>query len=132
MLAQILSEKYSVNKTEANNNNNIGVPLTILNTNETHHVLVAELERITLVKYLTLQTFFHLIIVDYEHRFFASCILENKKWCLERKIVLFEETISNGGKVFLNYDDPIIRAKHSSKGKQISYGFSGGVDVQGE
>ena len=43
MLAELLSEKYSVNKTEANNNNHIGVPLTILNTNETHQVLVAEL-----------------------------------------------------------------------------------------
>lgn len=43
MLASILSERYPVNKTEANNNNHIGVPLTILNTNETHEVLVAEL-----------------------------------------------------------------------------------------
>jgi len=43
MLAELLSEKYNVNKTEANNNNHIGVPITILNTNETHHVLVAEL-----------------------------------------------------------------------------------------
>lgn len=42
MLAEILSEKYRVNKTEANRNNHIGVPLTILNTNETHQVLVAE------------------------------------------------------------------------------------------
>ena len=43
MLAEILSEKFKVNKTEANNNNQIGVPLTILNTNETHEILVAEL-----------------------------------------------------------------------------------------
>jgi UDP-N-acetylmuramoyl-tripeptide--D-alanyl-D-alanine ligase len=43
MLAELLSEKFRVNKTESNNNNHIGVPLTILNTNENHQVLVAEL-----------------------------------------------------------------------------------------
>ncbi len=43
MLAALLNEKYKVNKTESNNNNHIGVPLTILATNEKHDVLVAEL-----------------------------------------------------------------------------------------
>ncbi len=42
-LATILSEKFKVNKTVGNNNNHIGVPLTILSTNEKHKVLVAEL-----------------------------------------------------------------------------------------
>ena len=45
---------------------------------------------------------------------------------------MFEETIKNGGKVFLNYDDPIIKEKHSRGGKLISYGFSGRVDVRGK
>ncbi len=34
MLATLLSEKFNVNKTFGNNNNHIGVPLTILSTNE--------------------------------------------------------------------------------------------------
>ena len=33
MLATLLNEKYKVNKTESNNNNHIGVPLTLLATN---------------------------------------------------------------------------------------------------
>jgi len=133
MLAQILSEKYSVNKTEANNNNNIGVPLTILNTNETHHVLVAELgtNHFGEIPYTAniLSPDYSLITnIGSSHLEFLKT--RNGVW--KEKSFLFEETISNGGKVFLNYDDPIIKAKHSSKGKQISYSFSGGVDVQGE
>ena len=36
ILADLLSEKFSVSKTNNNNNNHIGVPLTILNSNEKH------------------------------------------------------------------------------------------------
>ena len=43
MIATLLKEKYRVNKTILNNNNHIGVPLTILSTNEKHQVLVLEL-----------------------------------------------------------------------------------------
>ena len=39
ILAALLSEKYKVNQTKYNNNNHIGVPLTILSTNEKHEVL---------------------------------------------------------------------------------------------
>ncbi len=43
MLAKLLSTKYKVNRTIANYNNHIGVPLTLFSTNEKHDVLVAEL-----------------------------------------------------------------------------------------
>ena len=133
MLAQILSEKYSVNKTEANNNNHIGVPLTILNTNEKHQVLVAELgtnhfgEIPYTANILSPDCSLITNIGDSHLEF-----LKSKSGVWKEKSFLFEETIKNGGKVFLNYDDPIIKAKHSSKGKKISYGFSGKVDVKGE
>ncbi len=133
MLAQLLSEKYCVNKTEANNNNHIGVPLTILNTNEKHQVLVAELgtNHFGEIPYTAgiLSPDYSLItnIGDSHLEFLKS---RNGVW--REKSFLFEETIRNGGKVFLNYDDPIIKAKHSRKGKQISYGFSERVDVQGK
>lgn len=133
MLAEMLSEKYRVNKTVANNNNHIGVPLTILNTNEKHQVLVAELgtNHFGEIPYTAsiLSPDYSLItnIGDSHLEFLKT---RNGVW--KEKSFLFEETIRNGGKVFLNYDDPIIKAKHSRKGKQISYGFSGRVDVQGE
>jgi UDP-N-acetylmuramoyl-tripeptide--D-alanyl-D-alanine ligase len=133
MLASILSEKYRVNKTEANNNNHIGVPLTILNTNETHEVLVAELgtNHFGEIKYTAsiLEPDYSLItnIGDSHLEYLKT---RNGVW--REKSFLFEETIKNGGKVFLNYDDPIIKANHSKKGNHISYGFSGRVDVGGK
>ena len=133
MLAEILSEKYRVNKTEANNNNQIGVPLTILNTNENHQVLVAELgtNHFGEIPYTA-----NILSPDYglitnigdSHLEY----LKTKKGVWKEKSFLFDETIRNDGKVFLNYDDPIIKAKHSKKGKHISYGFSGKVDVLGK
>lgn len=133
MLAQILSEKYIVNKTDANNNNHIGVPLTILNTNEKHDLLVAELgtNHFGEIPYTAniLSPDYSLITnIGDSHLEF----LKTKSGVWKEKSFLFEETIRNRGKVFLNYDDPIIKAKHSSKGKKISYGFSEKVDVKGE
>ncbi|MBE0572418.1 MAG: UDP-N-acetylmuramoyl-tripeptide--D-alanyl-D-alanine ligase [Ignavibacteriaceae bacterium] len=133
MLAELLSEKYKVNKTEANNNNHIGVPLTILNTSEKHQVLVAELgtNHFGEIPYTAsiLSPDYSLItnIGDSHLEFLKT---RNGVW--KEKSFLFDETIRNGGKVFLNYDDPIIKAKHSRGGKRISYGFSGRVDVRGK
>jgi UDP-N-acetylmuramoyl-tripeptide--D-alanyl-D-alanine ligase len=133
MLAELLSEKYKVNKTEANNNNHIGVPLTILNTNETHQVLVAELgtNHFGEIPYTAgiLSPDYGLITnIGSSHLEF----LRTKNGVWKEKSFLLEETVNNGGKVFLNFDDPIIKAKHSKKGKQISFGFSGKVDIPGK
>jgi len=133
MLAEMLSEKYRLNKTVSNNNNHLGVPLTILNTNEKHQVLVAELgtNHFGEIPYTAkiLSPDYSLITnIGDSHLEF----LKTRKGVWKEKSFLFEETISNGGKVFLNYDDPIIKAKHSRIGKKISYGFSGSVDVQGK
>ena len=131
MIAEILSEKYRVNKTVANNNNHIGVPLTILDTNETHQVLVAELgtNHFGEIPYTAkiLSPDYSLItnIGDSHLEFLKT---RNGVW--KEKSCLLEETIHNGGKVFLNYDDPIIKSKHTRNSNQISYGFSGKADVQ--
>jgi len=133
MLAQMLSEKYKVNKTESNNNNHIGVPLAILNTNEKHQALVAELgtNHFGEIPYTAniLSPDYSLITnIGDSHLEF----LKNREGVWKEKSFLFEETIRNGGKVFLNFDDPILKAKYLRKGNWISYGFSGRVDVQGE
>jgi UDP-N-acetylmuramoyl-tripeptide--D-alanyl-D-alanine ligase len=132
MLAEILSEKFKVNKTEANNNNQIGVPLTILNTNETHEILVAELgtNHYGEIPYSAniLSPDFSLITnIGESHLEY----LKTKNGVWKEKSFLFEETIKNDGKVFLNYDDPIIKAKYSKRGKNVSFGFTGKVDVGG-
>ncbi|NUM61035.1 MAG: UDP-N-acetylmuramoyl-tripeptide--D-alanyl-D-alanine ligase [Ignavibacteriaceae bacterium] len=131
MIAELLSEKFSVNKTVSNNNNHIGVPLTILNTNDTHQILVAELgtNHFGEIPYTAkiLSPDYSLITnIGVSHLEFLKSI--NGVW--KEKSFLFEETIKNGGKVFLNYDDPIIKAKHYRQGEHLSYGFSGKTDVR--
>jgi len=133
MLAEILSEKYKVNKTEANNNNQIGVPLTILNTNETHEVLVAELgtNHYGEIPYsASILSPDYSLITNIGESHLEYLKTKNGVW--KEKSFLFEETIKNGGKLFLNYDDPIIKAKHSKRGKHVSFGFKGNVDVRGK
>ena len=131
MIAELLSEKYLVNKTVANNNNHIGVPLTILDTNQTHQVLVAELgtnhfgEIPYTAKILSPD---YSLITNIGDSHLEYLKTRNGVW--KEKSLLFDETIRNGGKVFLNYDDPIIKAKHSRQGEQVSFGFSGRVDVK--
>lgn len=131
MIAALLTEKFSVNKTVANNNNHIGVPLTILDTNDTHQVLIAELgtNHFGEIPYTAkiLSPDYSLITnIGDSHLEF----LKTRSGVWKEKSYLFEETIQNGGKVFLNYDDPMIKAKHSRKSNQITYGFSGRPDVQ--
>lgn len=43
MIAAVLTSKYSVLKTEANYNNEIGLPLTLLNLNSDHEVAIVEM-----------------------------------------------------------------------------------------
>lgn len=43
MIASVLSEKYSVHKTQGNFNNTIGLPLTLLQLEETHEICVLEM-----------------------------------------------------------------------------------------
>lgn len=131
MIAELLSEKYRVNKTVANNNNHIGVPLTILDTNDTHQVLVAELgtNHFGEIPYTAkiLSPDYSLITnIGDSHLEY----LKTRSGVWKEKSHLFKETIRNGGKVFLNYDDPIIKVKHTRSGNQISYGFSGRADVR--
>lgn len=132
MIAELLSEKYKVNKTEANNNNHIGVPLTILNTNENHEVLVAELgtNHFGEIPYTAgiLSPDYSLITnIGNSHLQF----LKTKNGVWKEKSVLFDETIKNNGTVFLNYDDLIIKEKCSTGGKKIKFGFTEKVDVRG-
>ncbi len=133
MLAGLLAEKFEVSKTEANNNNNIGVPLTIFNTNEKHQVLVAELgtNHFGEIPYLA-----KIISPDYalitnignSHLQF----LKNKQGVWKEKVSLFDETIKNHGTVFINNDDPIISSYKVKRSNRVSYGFFSRADVRGK
>ena len=133
MLSTLLSEKYNVQKTESNNNNSIGVPLTVLSTNEKHDVLVAEVgtNHYGEIKYSAdiVQPNFSLITnIGDSHLEF----LKNRKGVLKEKLALFDSTRKNRGRVFINYDDPLLKEISKFFKNKVSYGFNSGVIVKGK
>ena len=131
MLATILAEKYKVNKTYSNNNNHIGVPLTILSTTNKHEVLVAELgtNHFGEIKYTAgvLEPDYGMILnVGDSHLEY----LKNRAGVWKEKSSLFDETIKNNGKVFINYDDPFTKRFVGKSKNQLSYGFSSRSDLK--
>ena len=132
MMASLLSEKYKVNKTILNNNNHIGVPLTILSTNEKHEVLVLELGtnhfgEISYTSNIAEPDYALITNIGNSHLEF----LKNKKGVLKEKIALFEATKNNNGTLFVNYDDPLLKKSFPNYKNKVSYSFGSNTVVKG-
>lgn len=133
MIAALLSKKYRVNKTEANNNNHIGVPLTILSTNSNHQILVAECgtNHFGEIAYTAniLQPDYALITnIGDSHLEF----LNDRSGVLKEKAALFEVTSHRKGKLFINSDDPLINNFSKKFRRKIGYGFNSKADIKGK
>ena len=133
MMASLLSEKYKVNKTILNNNNHIGVPLTILSTNEKHEVLVLELGtnhfgEISYTSNIAEPDYALITNIGNSHLEF----LKNKKGVLKEKIALFEVTKNNNGTLFVNYDDPMLKKYFPDYKNKVSYSFGSNTVVKGK
>lgn len=133
ILAKLLSEKYKVNKTLANNNNHIGVPLTILSTNAFHDILVAECgtNHFGEIPYTAeiLQPDYALITnIGDSHLEF----LKNRRGVLKEKSALFEITAKRKGKLFINHDDELLSEYSKKFRNKVKYGFNSSADVQGK
>ncbi len=133
MLASLLSEKFSINKTLLNNNNHIGVPLTIFSTNNSHDFLVAELgtNHFGEIKYtadIASPDYALITNIGSSHLEY----LKNKKGVLKEKKALFESTISNKGFLFINNDDILLKNEDEDYSKRITFGFNDEPDCKGE
>ncbi|MHB8578446.1 MAG: UDP-N-acetylmuramoyl-tripeptide--D-alanyl-D-alanine ligase [Ignavibacteriaceae bacterium] len=122
LLSELLSQKYIVNKTIANHNNHIGVPLTILSTNQKHDILVAELgtNHFGEIKYTAgiLQPDYALITnIGDSHLEF----LKDRKGVLKEKSFLFKITAEKGGTVIINDDDKFLKEIGRKFIKKFSY-----------
>jgi len=130
MLTILLSEKYKVQATVRNNNNHIGVPLTIFSCNEKHQILIAETgtNHFGEIAYSSkiLQPDFALITnIGASHLEY----LKNLQGVKKEKISLFDETEKNNGLVFLNIDDSRLKPL-ANKYRNISFGFNDKADVK--
>lgn len=133
MISSLLGEKYKVNKTISNNNNQIGVPLTILNTSASHEVLVLELgtNHFGEIAYTanTAEPDFGLITnIGNSHLEF----LKNKNGVLKEKSELFKAVQKNNGTLFVNNDDSMISSSVKNYKKKVTYSFSKKADVKGK
>lgn len=133
IVAALLGEEKMVVKTEANNNNHIGVPLTIFSADEKTEFLILE------------QGTNHFGEIEYSANISQpDCalitnigdshieFLENRKGVYKEKSALFDATNKNNGTVFINNDDLIIRKNADKYIRKITYGFNGSVDVKGK
>ena len=131
ILAALLSEKFRVNKTAANNNNHIGVPLTILSTNEKHNVLVAELGtnhfgEIPYTAPIASPDLGLITNIGDSHLEY----LKNRKGVFAEKSALLKETINRGGKVFINNDDKILKAFGKTLKNKITFALNEKADYK--
>jgi UDP-N-acetylmuramoyl-tripeptide--D-alanyl-D-alanine ligase len=131
ILSALLAEKFRVNKTIANHNNHIGVPLTILGTNEKHNVLVAELgtNHFGEIPYTAsiLRPDYALITnIGDSHLEF----LQNRKGVLKEKSALLSEGIKNKGKVFINNDDLLLKSYCKQIKSKITYAVNTKADYK--
>jgi UDP-N-acetylmuramoyl-tripeptide--D-alanyl-D-alanine ligase len=133
MIATLLSEKFSVVKTVANNNNHIGVPLTIFSADEKCEVLILEqgtnhFGEISYSAKISQPVFAVLTNIGDSHLEF----LKSREGVYEEKSALLYETEKNNGMVFLNMDDPIIKKEAKNYRNKVTYGFKGQVDIKGK
>ncbi|GAB1443864.1 UDP-N-acetylmuramoyl-tripeptide--D-alanyl-D-alanine ligase [Ignavibacteriales bacterium] len=133
MLAAILKVNNSVVATSANNNNHIGVPLTILDATKETKFLVCEIgtNHPGEIKYSSLiaQPDFALITnIGDSHLEY----LKDRKGVRQEKENLFTVTNDRGGIVFLNLDDPFLNRLVPKFPDGITFSMKNVADVTGK
>lgn len=133
MVAMLLSTKFKVNKTIANHNNHIGVPLTLFSTNEKHDVLVAELGtnhfgEIEYTANIALPDYAMITNIGDSHLEFFL----NRKGVLKEKEALFKATAEMNGTLFINEDDKLLKQAAGNYKKKVTYGFNSNSAVRGK
>ncbi len=133
LIASLLATRGKVHKTLANYNNEIGVPKTLLELDETHDSAVIEMGmrgrgEIALLAQIAQPTIAVITNVGTAH----IGRLGSEAAIAEAKCELLSESPS-GSIAVLNYDHPLLTetAKRVWQGETITYGFSGG-DIVGE
>lgn len=133
MIAGLLSARYRVNKTKANNNNHIGVPLTILSTNSRHQILVVEqgtnhFGEIEYTSKISRPDYALITNIGHSHLEF----LIDRKGVLKEKSALLKVTAKLGGLVFINNDDDLLSHFGKSIKNKVTFGFTHKSDYTGK
>ncbi len=129
MIACVLSKQYEVLKTQGNFNNEIGLPLTLLNLNGKHETAViemgmsgfGEISRLTAIAEPQIAVITNIGVSHIEK-------LGSQQGILKAKLEILEGLKPNG-LVVLNGDDPLLRGLNGSLNyKTVYYGMDCGLD----
>ena len=132
IISTILSEKFKTEKTVANNNNHIGIPKTILATKRSTEKLVLEhgTNHFDEIKYTAnIAKPDYAVITNIEDSHLEYLI--DRDGVYKEKNSLFAETLKNGGTIFVNSDDPIIKYETRAVKRKITFGFKGKPNIKG-
>lgn len=133
MLAAVLASRFKVLKTEANFNNEIGLPLTLLKLDQSHEVAVVEMGmrargEIQELAEIALPTVGVVTNVGETH----MGILGSLDNIAAAKAELVE-AIGHDNLVVLNADNPYVLAmQNKARGKVVFYGLNPGASVRAE
>jgi UDP-N-acetylmuramoyl-tripeptide--D-alanyl-D-alanine ligase len=132
ILAHLLRAKYKVHKTFANNNNQIGVPLTIFSAPNNTEYLVLEhgtnhFGEIEYTAKIAQPDYALITNIGHSH----TKYLKSKDKILEEKSQLFNNLKMNG-KVFINSDDELLREVKKKYKNVTTYGYKGRCDIKGK
>jgi len=129
MVACVLSKSYEVLKTQGNFNNEIGLPLTLLNLEPRHQAAViemgmsgfGEISRLTAAAQPEVAVITNIGVSHIEK-------LGSQQGILAAKLEILEG-LKQGGLVALNGDDPLLKALSGKLGfRTVFYGMEAGLD----
>lgn len=133
ILATILSEKFKTEKSAANNNNHIGVPLTILSAKANCEVLILEhgTNHFNEIKYTAeIARPDYALITNIGDSHLEYLIDQDGVY--KEKSALFNSTLVNNGVIFVNNDSVIIKKNTKNINSKVTFGFQGKCDVKGK
>ena len=131
MIAAVLSQRFRVHKTEKNFNNDLGVPLTLFELNESHEVAVVEMGISHFGEMRRLGEIVRPDMALYTSVGYAHLeFLEDFDGVLRAKSEMLD-SLPPEGTVFINGDDETLR-KLSCHQRLVSFGLSKDCAVQGE
>lgn len=132
MIAHLLSAKYKVHKTFANNNNHLGVPLTILTAKKNTEFIVIEhgtnhFGEIEYSAKIAAPDYAVITNISDSHIKY----LKSKREVLKEKEYLFKN-VKESGTVFINSDDPLLKKLDKKYTNNLSFGFKDNPDIKAE
>jgi UDP-N-acetylmuramoyl-tripeptide--D-alanyl-D-alanine ligase len=133
LIAEVLSRKFNIIKTEGNFNNHIGLPLTLLRIRDEHNFCVAELgsNHFNELEYLCEISKPDLALVTNigkEHLEF----FKNLKGVAREEFQVYDYVSKNGSGCFYNLDDSFIKAYYGKhKMNSFTYSYKYKSDVKG-